>query len=718
MKTNFPVIFLLFFFCYANTGFSQGFVVAKSKTQRVEVELLKYKAKVVIDNNIAHVEIDQEFFNPSANSVQANYYFVFPAGGRVNSCTLELEGAVFGGELMEKKQSTQLCFAFIKDGFSPSFFDLMDRQWFQVNAYQIPAKEKRSITFKYSQILNTEGGLTRLDFPRYPGNLQRRAFEITSGRGLKNYTVIASTAVSLEGLSDLKKDAVAFEKSFKVTLLSDSYIKNIYSPNCNINIDRKNRSRVNISVNDKDLLSNDLVLYYAQDEKDISCNVLSYRPDESKDGYFMLLASPLNPVPKSKILPKDIIFVLDVSGSMAGEKLKFAQNGLKRSIKNLNRDDYFNIITYGSAIKIYQKNLVKASEFSTDACEYVEALSSGGGTNINAALLTAFSIKPKYDKIKQIIFITDGVPTVGVTDTFTILENVKGLNAYDYQIHTFAIKNEVDAKLLQSLTSLTSGHSEYVQRLSQLSDRLVQFIKSVKSPVLGSINFSVSNAELRDVFGNNYLNIYQNAKIIIVGRYKQPGQFNLYLSGNGQNGEKKLQFDITFAQSSNENIFIKYIWQKRKLGFSLEKHKVFSKSEYEYFRKELSPLLDDFDVSTEKNDEFTGEKVIARIETLKSLKEAVSFNQTINTKTKNINNRIFKLNTDGYWQDTAISLESKDSDHGLHLKYGGKAYFDLAKEISVLRPFLALGNRLDLSHAGYHIKIDKYGLEEISRLPF
>lgn len=704
--------------CFAGSVFSQGFIVAKNKTQRVQVELLKYETKIAVDNNIAQVEVKQEFFNPNANSVQANYYFVFPAGARVNGCTLELEGMAFSGELMEESQSLQLCFEFIKDGLSPSFFGLMERQWFRGNAYQIPAKGKRSITVKYSQILEKEGGLTRLDFPRYPFMLQKKAIEATSDIRRNNYTVVASTAVSMEGLNDLRQAVGTFEKGFKVSLRSDSFIKNIYSPNCSINIDRKSRNRVNISVNTEDLRANDLVLYYAQDEKDISCNILSYRPDESKDGYFMLLASPVNPVPKSKILPKDVVFVLDISGSMKGEKFKSAKEGLKRCIKSLNRADYFNIIAYSSAVKIYQKNLVKASEFSQDACVYVETLISGGGTNINEALLTALSIKPKYNKVKQIVFITDGAPTVGVTDIFTILENIKKQNLYDFQIHTFAIKSNVDAKLLQGLTRLTNGHSEYVQHLSELSDRLVQFVESVKSPILGSIKFSISNAELKDVFGNNYLNIYQDAKLIIVGRYKKPGRFNLYLSGKGQTSEKKLQFDINFEQSSKKNVFIKHIWQRRKLGFLLEKDEFFDLSDYGYHGEELSVLLGNLDFNVGKNGKSIRRKAIKRIEVLKSFKEAVSFSEAFDAKTRFVKEKVFELAKDGYWEGSAFSSIAEDSDHVLHLKYGGSAYFDLAKKVSDLRPFLVLGRRLKLSYANYLIKIDKSGLEEMNSFPF
>ncbi len=337
---------------------------------------------------------------------------------------------------------------------------------------------------------------------------------------------------------------------------------------------------------------------------------------------------------------------------------------------------------------------------------------------MNAALLTALSIKPKYNTVKQIFLITDGEPTVGVTDIFTILENIKRLNVSDFQIHALAIQSGVDAKLLQGLTRLTNGHSKYVHRLSDLSNEMVQFVKSFKTPGLGSVRFSVSNAELKDVFGNNYMNIYQDAKSIIVGRYKKPGRFKLYLSGKGQAGEKKLQFDINLEQSTKKNTFIKHIWQNRKLGFSLENDENFLESDYADIGTELSVVLDDYDISDDKDTKSTREKAISKIETLKRLKEAVLFNEIFNPKTKIIDNKSFELTKDGYWEDSSYSSLTEDSAHVLHLKYGGKSYIDLAKKDLGLRPFLALSNRLKLNYSNFFFKIDEYGHEEINHLPF
>ena len=192
-------------------------------------------------------------------------------------------------------------------------------------------------------------------------------------------------------------------------------------------------------------------MVYTLAEGAFGATVLSYRPSESEDGYFMLLASPEVKRPDTKPQPKTVIFVLDRSGSMSGKKIEQARNALKFVLDNLRDDDLFNIVVYDDRIESYKPELQRYSKESrADAVRFVENIQPGGSTNIDEALRTALRQIKDDSRPNYVLFLTDGLPTAGDTRETAIADHAKTENGKHARMFVFGVGFDVNSRSVGS----------------------------------------------------------------------------------------------------------------------------------------------------------------------------------------------------------------------------------------------------------------------------
>ena len=205
----------------------------------------------------------------------------------------------------------------------------------------------------------------------------------------------------------------------------------------------------------------DFVLYYTVSPEDVGLNLLSYKPDSRGDGFFLLLAAPKVEVDARQVIAKDVILVLDVSGSMRGAKIEQAREALNFVLDNLNEEDRFNVIAFSTATRPYARDLVGADERG-EARDFVGRLEASGSTDINRALLEALAMAdPERPTI--LVFLTDGLPTVGEVVADRIVTNVGDAAPENVRIFPFGVGYDVDTKLLVSIAQHHRGASGYVR---------------------------------------------------------------------------------------------------------------------------------------------------------------------------------------------------------------------------------------------------------------
>ena len=264
----------------------------------------------------------------------------------------------------------------------------------------------------------------------------------------------------------------------------------------------------------------DFTLFYSLGKSE-AFHLLSYRdPGDptDPDGYFMLLLAPA-PQVSSKPMAKDVLLVLDHSGSMDGEKFRQVQSALRYILSHLNPEDQFYLEAFNSSIENYASSLRPVSE-ANQAIAWVDSLSAAGSTDINRALLEAAAVADK-ERPTYMIFMTDGLPTEGVTQIQEIINNFNKAAPKNLRMFPFGVGYDVDTYLLDSLSEAHHGLSTYVQPGSSLDEALSGFYARISTPVLTNLKLDFGNLAVHDLYPNPLPDLFEGSQVVVVGRYRE-----------------------------------------------------------------------------------------------------------------------------------------------------------------------------------------------------
>ena len=389
---------------YAQPGFILPDEPRGGRAGLFALELRSIQVNTTITGQSATTAMDQVFYNSSRNQLQGYYYFPIPKDASIDHFSMYINGKETEGELLDAAKAKKIYEDIVRKMQDPALLEYYDQSMFRVRIFPIqPLKEQR-VKLTYTQTLTKENGTIEYNFPFKHQLMEQKAIG---------------------------------QASFKINLKSTDKLKTIYCPTHEVEINRKDDFKATLGYEGKDVKSNaDFKLYYNTDNSSVGVSMLDYN-DESEDGFFFLNISP-GFAEKQKVVEKDIVFVLDCSGSMAGEKMEQARKALNFCVANMNDGDRFNIIRFSteanslfeSPLKADANNLAKANAF-------IKRLKPIGGTNIDEALEIALRNKKANDRPYFVVFMTDGKPTLGETNPDALLKKVKTINTDNTRIFTF-----------------------------------------------------------------------------------------------------------------------------------------------------------------------------------------------------------------------------------------------------------------------------------------
>lgn len=495
---------------------------------------------ITIIDQLAVTHVDQVFYNPNDWTIEGTYIFPIPDDAAVSGFTLWVDGQPVKGQVLDATQARQTYEQIVSSMRDPALLEYGGRGAVQARIFPIAAGEERRIELEYSQALPAEGGLVRYIYP-----------------------------LNTEKFSALPLESV----SISVDIQSTDPIRAVYSPSHEIAVSRKSDDHVTVGYEASNVLPDtDFTLYYSLGETE-AFHLLSFRDptDETdSDGFFLVLLAP-RIATIDQVIPKDLILVLDRSGSMEGEKFQQAQQAAGYILQHLNAEDRFNIISFSTGIEMYANRLRPASE-GQQAQAWVSSLSAEGSTDINRALLEAASmVKP--DRPAYLIFLTDGLPTEGVRDSQSILENFSSSAPDNLRVFTFGVGYDVDTILLDSLAQQHHGRSSYVQPGMDLSEILSTFYNGISTPVLTNLDLRINNISTYDLYPNPLPDLFAGSQVVLLGRYKEGGQADINLLGEVNGVMQTFTFkDQVFEKQSPANSIqssIPRLWATRKVGYLL-----------------------------------------------------------------------------------------------------------------------------------------------------
>ena len=348
------------------------------------LEVVYHHVNVTINGNVAETYIDQEFYNPSNNMLEGYYIFPIPKDAVINKFSMEINGQMVNAELLDANKARQIYEDIVRQIKDPALLEYTGQGIFKVRIFPIEPRSKKKVNISYREVLNSDSGMYEYVYP-----LNTEKF---SAKPVKNVSV-------------------------KVDLKTNNKIKTIYSPTHSVDVIHKDNKNAVISFEEENTKPDiDFKLYYNTNNDDVGLSLLTYKTSND-DGYFLLTASPSFDVTNEQIDAKDITFVLDVSGSMVGDKMKQAKKAILYCVNNLNKEDGFDIIRFSTEAYSLFGKIETATEPNIKKAEiFIKDLNAVGGTNIEEALKLALKEKGNANRPHLIVFITDGKPTIGETN--------------------------------------------------------------------------------------------------------------------------------------------------------------------------------------------------------------------------------------------------------------------------------------------------------------
>lgn len=510
-----------------------------------------HRATVVITNNAAVTTVEQVFRNNTDRPMEAVFVFPIPEGGTVSDFNLWIEGKKTPGAVLEKDEARRIYESIVRRVRDPGLVEYIDGKLFRASIFPIPPRGTQKLEIKFGQVLEPRGGLYRYRYPLAAGK------DYVTAKTNQDFTLTATVNSSIP-------------------------ITTVYSPSHKIDTLRKKPGLVSAGVEELQAsLDRDFDLFLGYSEKDIGVNLMTHDPDADgeENGYFMLAIAPKVDAAAAQEIGQTFTFVMDTSGSMAGEKIEQARETLAFCIQRLKPQDHFNVVRFSTDVEsLYPNPKPATKEAIKEATAFARAIEPAGGTAIEPALAAALKQQLPANKPHQIIFVTDGLPTVGTTGNAAILASVDASKPKNTRIFTFGVGFTVNTMLLDAIADKGRGRSDYVKPEESMEEAVAALYTRISSPVLTDITVEYGGARVYDVYPAQMPDLFRGDQLVLFGRQRSDFNKPIVVRGRvgsetreftygGGSGAKALALD---EKSSAPLEFMPKLWATRKVGFLLD----------------------------------------------------------------------------------------------------------------------------------------------------
>ncbi len=674
------------------------------------IRLVDQKIRATVEDQAAVFDVTQVFHNPNAWPGEGVYLFALPEGASVSKFTMQMGGKDVPGELLDANRARDIYFSIVRRRDDPGLLEYVGRGLIRARLFPIPARGDTKVTLRYEQMLPSVGGLVELSYP-----LRGDAF---GGGG----SAVAGT----------------------IELRAEAGVGTVFSPTHSLDVVRQGDGRVVASFEEKASRGDrDLRVLYGLGKKDIDFHVATHKAP-GEDGYFMMLLSPNREA--GDVLSKDIVFVIDTSGSMGengGGKMRQAKAALKYALGRLGPKDRFNVVAFATAPRPFRDGVVDASAENVQAgLGFVEGLEATGGTAIHDALVAALKLDRVEGRVPIVFFLTDGEATVGPTETPEILRAAEGANAAGARIFSFGVGDDLNATLLTDLAERARGNALFVSERENIELKASALYDQVASPVLTDVTLRVDG--VHDVHPARLGDLFKGQQVSVVGRYAKPGACAVTLTGKLNGREVSYTYDARFGEAPARD-YLPRLWAIRQVGFLLgeirahgEKGELVAEvtrlgtrygivtpytsflvvEEERMLRERLAPggggggdrrrldiaisALEGAKAEAEVAEEALGESkqagrgAVAGARMALRLEDAAT-DASAGVGLKTVGDKTFRL-VDGVWEDTALAAEPFDGP-SVRVRCLSDDYMKLLDDDTLAR-YLSVGTRVRVLHGG------------------
>lgn len=508
------------------------------------VERVESRVQVTVDNGVATVEVDEWFLNSGDRVAEGHYLYPLPADAALSGTSLYQGETELRGEVMDADEARAIYEEIVRRRADPALIEYLGDGLFRARVFPIEPGERRRVTLRYMQILEPAG--ESLHF-RTPGAL-RPTMPVRPEPGPNDARdtqprIGANAPVHL---------------TMTVTPASDWL--DPFSPSHALDIERRG-GELRIDVAEAE---GRVSVFLPRSGDLVGLSLLPHRP-AGEDGFVLLSLTP--PAPgDERPEPRDVVVVVDVSGSMAGRKIEQARTAVRGLLEGLGRDDRFRLVSFNNAVHQLDTEWLPARGASlAEATRWIDELRADGGTNIDGALDAAFGVEPGRDRLPVVVFLTDGLPTVGERDPDRITAEAEGRRGR-YRVFAFGVGHDVNTRLLDRLSEATRGTTQYVEPGEDVERALSLLATRISHPVFTDLRIVESPVAISEWYPVHIPDLFAGETLTLLARYRGEGEGRVVIEGRRGGQLRTVAAEAVFPRVQRANAGLPRLWAARKVG--------------------------------------------------------------------------------------------------------------------------------------------------------
>jgi Ca-activated chloride channel family protein len=495
-------------------------------------------------NRVLRYEVNETFVNTGGGLGEADYLFPLPAGSAFEDLKLSINGELVSGETMNATDARRIYEDIVRRHRDPALVEWMGAGLLRARIFPINPGEEKRVVVRFQSIAQREGDALRIDYVRGTEPAPRPV-------------ALPATREQWNGGGDDIETANTFNLTYDNTRDYGAP----YSPTHRLMVRERGGRRLVTAAGDGREVT---ILLPLRRASTAAVSVLTHRPD-SDPGFALITITP--PASSGRATPRDVTFVLDVSGSMRGQKLEQAKAAGRALLESLSRADRFRLIDFATEVNAFRDGFVTATpENIREARRYLDGLRAEGSTNISGALEEALDVRTDGERLPLIVFLTDGEPTVGERNPDAIAA-IAARRRGDARLFTVGVSADVNSALIERLAVEGRGTAHFV-RAGEDVERPVSLLASrLTNPVLTNVRVRVDGVRLSRVLPSASMDIFAGQDLVLLARYEGDGDATVRIEGQSAGGRTSWSSRAQFSRRTTGNAFVPRLWAAQRIGW-------------------------------------------------------------------------------------------------------------------------------------------------------
>jgi Ca-activated chloride channel family protein len=526
----------------SNVVMPQSRAQAFNADRRRAIQIMEISALIDILEGTATTTIELQLQNTSSRREEAELIFPVPDGAVVRGFAYDGPGGQITAQVLPKDEAKRIYQQLVSKIRDPALVEFVGYNLIRSSVFPVEAGGKQKVRLTYEHLLEVDGNRMDYVLPRTESLEYAVPWQITANIKAKRPI---STVYSASHKLDTKR-------------ISDKHIS------------------VNVAA-EAGKEPGPFRLSYLLQENGVTASMFAYPDEKVGGGYFLLLAGLPAEAPIGEDNPaikREVTLVIDRSGSMRDGKIEQVKEAALQIIAGLKKGEAFNVCIYNDKVQWFsRKPVIKTQKNQEAARKYIEGVTANGGTNIHAALSEALGQEPTKGMLPIVLFLTDGLPTVGNTSEVAIRELVTKSNPHKRRVFTFGVGVDVNAPLLEKIADSSRAKAEFVLPKEDVEAKIGKVFERLTGPILADARIQVvkKNGEpavgrTRDILPDELPDMFEGDQLVLLGQYVGDKPISFKINGNYLGKKRTFKFAFEFDKAHARNGFVPRLWASRKIA--------------------------------------------------------------------------------------------------------------------------------------------------------